>query len=286
MSDGIRESSGSFGERVAAAVGRTGPVCAGIDPSAELLRAWDLRDDCEGLRAFCAICVEAFAGTVGIIKPQVAFFERHGSAGMAELERLIATAHDVGLLVLADAKRGDIDSTAAAYADAWLGDGSPLAADAVTVHPYLGLAALAPCIELAGKTGRGVIVVTRSSNPEGRALQEATTAAGPSVEDTLLAEIAAWNGAPGVPLGTVGAVIGATLAPSAFALSQLNGVILAPGLGAQGATPDDVAARFAGCPAGSVLASTSRGLLSAGPGVASLRQAAVALQAELAPLTA
>ena len=76
-------------------------------------------------------------------------------------------------MVIADAKRGDIDSTAAAYADAWLGDASPLAGDAVTVHPYLGLGALAPCIELASKTGRGVIVVTRSSNPEGRALQEA-----------------------------------------------------------------------------------------------------------------
>jgi orotidine-5'-phosphate decarboxylase len=276
----------SFGQRVAEAVARTGSACAGVDPSADLLRAWELTDDCEGLRAFCGICVEALAGTVGIIKPQVAFFERHGSAGLAELERLIVDAHAAGLLVLADAKRGDIDSTAAAYADAWLGDGSPLAADAVTVHPYLGLAALAPCIELAGKTGRGVIVVTRSSNPEGRALQQALTAAGPSVEDTLLREISEWNGSPGVPLGTVGAVIGATLAPSSFALSQLNGVILAPGLGAQGATPADVAARFAGCARGSVLASTSRGLLAAGPGVASLRQAAAALQEDLAPLTA
>ncbi len=115
----------SFGDRVAAAVRSTGPLCAGIDPSSALLRSWGLSDDAPGLRAFCAICVEAFAGTVAVVKPQVAFFERHGSAGMAELERLIADATAAGLLVIADAKRGDIDSTAEAYADAWLGDAEP-----------------------------------------------------------------------------------------------------------------------------------------------------------------
>ena len=109
-----------------------------------------LTDDAKGLRAFCATCVEAFAGVVSVVKPQVAFFERHGAAGLAELERLIAEATAAGLIVIADAKRGDIDSTAAAYADAWLGEASPLAADAVTVHPYLGLGALAPLIRLGG----------------------------------------------------------------------------------------------------------------------------------------
>jgi orotidine-5'-phosphate decarboxylase len=246
-----------------------------------LLHAWELDDAPRGLRAFGRACIEGFAGTVGVVKPQVAFFERHGSAGMAELERLIADARDAGLVVIADAKRGDIDSTAAAYADAWLGEGSPLAADAVTVHPYLGLGALAPCVELAGKTGRGVIVVTRSSNPEGRPLQEAATASGASVEDVLLAEIAAWNTTPGIPTGTVGAVIGATLAPSSFALSQLGGVILAPGLGAQGAGPKDVAALFEGCAPGTILASSSRGLLRAGPDPEALRQAAHSIQSEL-----
>jgi orotidine-5'-phosphate decarboxylase len=186
--------------------------------------------------------------------------------------------------VLADAKRGDIDSTAAAYAEAWLAKASPLGADAVTVHPYLGLAALAPLIKTAGSTGRGVIVVTRSSNPEGRPLQEAVTRSGVSVEDTILAEIAEWNGSAGVPAGTVGAVIGATLEPSAFPLSQLGGVILAPGLGAQGATAQDVAARFAGAAPGSVLASTSRGLLAAGPKPADLRRAAADLSDELATI--
>ncbi len=208
----------SFGDRVAAAVARTGPLCAGIDPSAALLAKWGLSDDAKGLRSFCAACVEGFAGAVSVVKPQVAFFERHGSAGLAELERLIADAMAAGLIVIADAKRGDIDSTAAAYADAWLGEASPLSVDAVTAHPYLGLGALSPLVDLAAANGKGVLVVARSSNPEGRELQQAVTAAGPGVEDMLLGEIAELNGSPRIPTGTVGAVVGATLEPSVFAL--------------------------------------------------------------------
>ena len=274
----------SFGDRVAAAVRATGPLCAGIDPSASLLVSWGLTDDVTGLRAFCTRCVEAFAGVVPVIKPQVAFFERHGSAGMKELERLVAGATAAGLIVIADAKRGDIDSTAEAYADAWLGDASPLAADAVTAHPYLGLGALAPLVRLAARNGRGVLVVARSSNPEGRGLQQAVTSGGAAVEDMLLAEVAALNGSTGVPSGTVGAVIGATLEPSNFELSQLGGVILAPGLGAQGAGPADVAKRFAGCRPGTVLPSTSRGLLTTGPDPDDLRRSAQSLARELAVL--
>ena len=273
-----------FGDRVVAAVRATGPLCAGIDPSAALLNQWGLGDDPEGLRSFCRTCVEAFAGTVAVIKPQVAFFERHGSAGMAELERLIVEANAAGLIVIADAKRGDIDSTAEAYADAWLGAASPFAADAVTAHPYLGLGALAPLVRLAAANGRGVLVVARSSNPEGRGLQQAVTSEGSAVEDMLLAEIATLNGSPGIPSGTVGAVIGATLPPSAFPLSQLGGVILAPGLGAQGAGPADVAERFAGCRPGSVLPSSSRGLLGSGPDPDDLRRNAKSLARELAAL--
>jgi len=271
----------TFGDRVAAAVRATGPLCAGIDPSAELLKDWGLSDDADGLRTFGATCVEAFAGEVGVVKPQVAFFERHGAAGMAELERLVADARQAGLVVINDAKRGDIDTTAQAYADAWLGDASPLAADAVTVHAYLGLGALEPMVHLAARGGRGVIVVVRSSNPEGRSLQQAVTAGGASVEDAMLAEIAALNGSAEVPAGTVGAVIGATLPRSDFPLDQLRGVILAPGLGAQGAGPADVAARFAGCAPGSVLPSSSRGLLRHGPAADTLRSHARSLVREL-----
>jgi orotidine-5'-phosphate decarboxylase len=272
----------SFGERVEAAVESFGPLCVGVDPSPGLLEQWGLSDDATGLGAFCRTCVEAFGGAVGVIKPQVAFFERHGATGIAELERLIADAGAAGLIVIADAKRGDIDSTAEAYADAWLGSGSPLAADAVTVHAYLGLGALAPLVDRAGANGRGVLVVARSSNPEGRALQLASTAAGPSVEDMVLGEVAALNESADLPSGTVGAVVGATLPPSRFPLSQLGGIILAPGLGAQGAGPADVAARFAGCRRGGVLPSSSRGVLGHGPDPADLRREAVCLSRELA----
>jgi orotidine-5'-phosphate decarboxylase len=281
MSQGATQS---FGDRVAAAVKSHGPLCAGIDPSGALLAHWGLSDDADGLREFCRICVDAFAGTVGVIKAQVAFFERHGAGGMEVLERLSADASAAGLMLIADAKRGDIDTTSAAYADAWLREDSPLAADAVTAHPYLGLGALAPMVRLAADNARAVLVVTRSSNPEGRALQQATTAEGTAVEDMLLGEIAALNASPEIPAGTVGAVIGATLEASTFPLSQLRGVVLAPGLGTQGAGPADVAARFRDCEPGTVLPSASRALLNAGPDPNELRRHAEALGRELAAL--
>ncbi len=273
-----------FGERLAAAVGTTGPLCAGIDPSASLLAAWGLPDDATGLGEFGYRCVDAFADVVPVVKPQVAYFERHGSAGMAALESLVIAARAAGLLVITDAKRGDIGSTMEAYASAWLDDASPFAGDAVTAVAYLGLGALEPMVRLAGSTGRGVIVVVRSSNPEGRELQQARTGAGsgPSVEDMLLGQIGALNAGGTLPPGTVGAVVGATLAASDFDLATLGGPILAPGLGAQGATAGDVAALFGGCPPGSVVASSSRSLLVAGPDVVSLRKAAVAARDEVA----
>jgi orotidine-5'-phosphate decarboxylase len=271
-----QSAGGGFSNRVAAAVAGSGPLCAGIDPSDALLDQWGLTDDAEGVRSFGMRCVEAFAGIVPVVKPQVAFFERWGSAGMAALESVLAAARSAGLLVIADAKRGDIGNTMEAYASAWLEPDSPLCADAVTALPYMGLGALQPMFDLAAAHGRGVIVVVRSSNPEGRALQEALTAAGtgPSVEDTLLNEIAVLNHGGLLPAGTVGAVVGATLQPTRFRLAELGGTILAPGVGAQGATANQVSALFSGCPPGSVLASASRSLLAAGPGVADLASAA------------
>lgn len=272
-----------FAERAAAAIAATGPLCVGVDPSASLLAAWELPDDAGGVRTFGARCVEALAGAVPALKPQVAFFERHGSAGIAALESLIRDATDAGLLVVADAKRGDIGSTAEAYADAWLR--GPLAADAVTATPYLGLGALAPLVAAARATGRGVLVVVASSNPEGRELQEATTRGGETVESRLLAEIGELNRSGAE--GAVGAVVGATrgspgggTAPLATSLAAVGGVLLAPGLGAQGAAPADVATLFAACPRGSVLPTVSRALLAAGP--AGLRDAAGRLRDELA----
>ena len=281
---GDRGGEQGFAARVAAAVAATGPLCAGVDPSADLLAAWDLADDGAGVRRFGLRCVEAFAGVVPVIKPQVAFFERHGSGGVAALEAVLAEARTVGLLVLADAKRGDVGTTMEAYADTWLDPGSPLRADAVTASPYLGLGSIQPMIDLAGAHGRGVMVVARSSNPEGRRLQTALVdeGRGPSVEDMMLADIAILNGGARVPPGTVGAVIGATLAPSAFRLADLGGVILAPGLGAQGGTKAQVAALFAGCPVGSVLPSSSRTLLANGPDVKALASAAHATRDAMA----
>jgi orotidine-5'-phosphate decarboxylase len=286
-----RTDGPSFAVRVARAVSVTGPMCAGVDPSAGLLDAWGLPDDPSGLERFSLTCVEAFAGVVPVIKPQVAFFERHGSAGMAALESVVAAARAAGLLVICDAKRGDIGSTTAAYASAWLDPDSSLAGDAVTALPYMGLGSLRPLIDLAGHHGKGVIVVVRSSNPEGRALQEAVTdhGEGPSVEDLLLAQIAELNrgsGAGAVPGGTVGAVVGATLAPSSFPLPTLGGVVLAPGVGAQGGGSAEVAALFGGCPSGSVLASASRSILSAGPDVAPLAAAARRVRDEMAEVLA
>jgi len=281
MTGTMHEATGveGFASKVARAVAATGPLCAGIDPSAGLLDEWGLPASADGVRTFGLRCIEAFAGEVPVVKPQVAFFERWGAKGMAALEDVLVAGRDAGLLVIADAKRGDIGSTMAAYASAWLDPSSPLAADAVTVATYLGLGALQPALDLASTSGRGVIVVVRSSNPEGRSLQEARTqgtddTVGPAVEDMLLGEIAVCNHGGLATPGTVGAVIGATRAPSAFDLADLGGVILAPGLGAQGGTAEGAAALFAGCRPGSVLPSASRSILGAGPDVAGLRAAA------------
>jgi orotidine-5'-phosphate decarboxylase len=281
MEDGRRDEeedhmTDGFATRVAKAVAVTGPLCAGIDPSADLLADWGLPDSAVGLRTFGLTCVEAFTEVVPVVKPQVAFFERLGSAGLAALEDVLAACRDAGLLAIADAKRGDIGSTMEAYAAAWLDPTSPLAADAMTVTPYVGLGALQPAFDLAAAGGRGVIVVTRSSNPEGRALQTATTATGPAVEDQLLADIAALNDGGLAVAGTVGVVIGATLEPSAFDLADLGGVILAPGVGVQGGTARDVGRLFGACAPGTVLPSASRSLLAAGPDVSALREAAMA----------
>ncbi|HEY3943385.1 MAG TPA: orotidine-5'-phosphate decarboxylase [Acidimicrobiales bacterium] len=272
----------SFGERVVEAVAATGPLCVGVDPSRALLEGWGLGDDAPGLREFAQRCLDALAGVVPVIKPQVAFFERHGAAGLQVLAELMAGARERRLLVIADAKRADIGSTSAAYAEAWLSARSDLAADAVTAVPYLGLGALAPMAELAVANRRGLVVVVRSSNPEGRPIQEAVTSLGESVEDLLLGQVAAANAAEGRSVGSIGVVVGATLEPSRFDLGTLGGVVLAPGVGAQGAGASDVARLFGRCAPGTVLPSVSRSVLVNGPDVGRLRAAARTTLDELA----
>jgi orotidine-5'-phosphate decarboxylase len=257
-----------FGARLADAMGRRGPLCLGIDPHPELLRAWQLPEDPYGLARFCDVCVEAFAG-FAVVKPQVAFFEAYGSAGYAVLERTIAALREEGVLVLADAKRGDIGSTMAAYAAAWAGD-SPLAADAVTASPYLGFGALCPLLETAAARGRGVFVLAATSNPEGAAVQQAT-ANGRTVAQSIVDAVAAVNTTSAPEPGSVGVVVGAT-APDIPDLSRLGGPVLVPGVGAQGGRPEALGGLGSAAP-GHLLPVVSREVLRSGPDVATLRAA-------------
>jgi orotidine-5'-phosphate decarboxylase len=269
---------GGFGDRLADAVAVRGPLCPGIDPHPELLRSWGLTVDSDGLNRFSDACVAAFSG-FAIVKPQVAFFESHGSAGFAVLERTIAALRAEGVLVLADAKRGDIGSTMAAYAQAWVGQ-SPLAADAVTASPYLGFGSLDPLFDLAASNGRGVFVLAATSNPEGASVQRAHTE-GRSVAQSIVDAAAALNAASGEP-GSVGVVVGATLS-SPPDVSRLGGPVLVPGVGAQGGRPEGLR-DFGGARAGQLLPAVSREILRAGPDVSSLRAAAEKLRDAVAYL--
>ncbi|GAA3382792.1 orotidine-5'-phosphate decarboxylase [Cryptosporangium minutisporangium] len=261
-----------FGARLAKAVAERGPLCVGIDPHPGLLDAWELTRDADGVERFARTVVEALADRVAVLKPQSAFFERYGSRGIAVLERVIRDARAAGALVLNDVKRGDIGSTVEAYAGAYLDPASPLCGDALTASPYLGVGSLAPLIATARAHGNGVFVLALTSNPEGPSVQHAVAADGRTVAQTVLDEVASLN-AGYEPYGPVGVVVGATVGETGHDLSRVNGPFLAPGLGAQGAGPDDLRAVF-GNARGSVLPSVSREVLRAGPDMAALRSAA------------
>ncbi len=261
-----------FGPRLAEAVARRGPLCLGIDPHPELMRAWGLPTDAAGLRRFCETCVTAFAD-FAIVKPQVAFFEAYGAAGFAVLEHTFAALRDSGVLVLADAKRGDIGSTMAAYAQAWVGD-SPLAADAVTASPYLGFGSLQPLIETAIANDRGVFVLAATSNPEGASVQRADTG-GRTVAQSIVDAAAEVNRTAQARPGPIGVVVGATLAEPPD-VSALGGPVLVPGVGAQGGRPEALGG-LGGAQSGQLLPAVSREVLRAGPDVGALRSAAQAM---------
>jgi len=262
----------SFGARLHEAMATRGALCVGIDPHPALLADWDLPDTPTGLASFARTVVEALADRVAVLKPQSAFFERHGSRGIAVLEDTIASARRAGALVIVDAKRGDIGSTAAAYADAYLDPASPLAGDAVTASPYLGFGSLRPLLSAAAAHDRGVFVLAATSNPEGPSVQQARTADGRTVAQLILDEVAAANeGAE--PLGSVGVVVGATVRGVDHDLAKVNGPILAPGLGAQGGTPEDLRRVF-GDALGVVLPAYAREVLQNGPGIDALREGA------------
>jgi orotidine-5'-phosphate decarboxylase len=274
-------SRAPFGERLAAARAEKGSLCVGIDPHPALLDTWGLTDSPEGLERFSLSVLDAVGPVSAALKPQVALYERHGSRGLAVLEMLLGRAADAGVLTIADAKRGDIGSTMQAYAEAWLGEGRPLAADAVTLNPYLGFESLRPALDLAAATGRGVFVLALTSNPEGRSVQHVGGHA--SVARSVARAAAAENAGPRP--GHVGLVVGATVGDAArtlgLGLAGLNGPILAPGVGAQGAGPRELRDAF-GDALPFVLPTSSRAILAAGPGVSALRDAAERTRDELA----
>ena len=274
----------TFATRFAAVRSGYGPLAWGLDPSGPILDVWGLGDTPDGLDRFADITLEAASGTVGLVKLQAAFYERHGWQGFRTLQRLISEAHSGGLLVIVDAKRGDVGTTNDAYAEAYLGADAPLGADALTVHPYLGLDAMGTFVSRADEAGSCLLVVTRSSNPEGRKVQSASTLSGRTVEEDLLVAIGELNArlAPG-EIGPIGAVVGPTHLDPTLDLVAPHGIFLAPGVGVQGATPADVAEVFAACP-DRVIPSASRSLLVVGPNVARLRDVAGRLATEFCEL--
>jgi orotidine-5'-phosphate decarboxylase len=280
-----------FGARLATAVAERGPLCVGIDPHAALLIDWGVGDSLDGLRRFTDTVVDALAPSVAVLKPQMAFYERFGSRGVAVLEEAVGRARGAGALVLLDAKRGDIGSTMAAYAD-YLRDDHPMQVDAMTVSPYLGPESLEPARRSAARFGGGLFVLARTSNPDAGALQHAVVGEGRSVAQAVVDTVRGWNtpdwvvGDPlpsiadvrdtasawGAMTGSFGVVVGATLDRLDVDLDSLGGPILAPGLGAQGGSPADLRRLFGEHRA--VLPTVSRDVLSAGPDASALRAAA------------
>jgi orotidine-5'-phosphate decarboxylase len=262
----------TFGARLHAAVAKRGPLCVGLDPHSVLLSRWGLDDDVAGLERFSRTVVDALGDLIAVVKPQSAFYERFGSPGIAVLESTIRHLRSAGTLVLLDVKRGDIGSTAQAYADAYLDPSSPMYVDAITATPYLGFGTLRPMIDTALRHGGGVFALALTSNPEGPALQHARTSDGRTVAQLVIDEISQVN-AGAYPLGSVGAVIGATIGPTLHDFTSINGPILAPGIGAQGGSLADLQ-RIFGADLSRVLPSASREVLAAGPDPAALRSAA------------
>lgn len=278
----------TFGSRLRAAVQEHGPLCVGIDPHPRLLAAWGLPTTVAGLEQFAMTCVEALPGSVAAVKPQSAFFERFGSAGIAVLERTLAALRDRGTLSILDIKRGDIGSTMDAYAQAYLSDEGPLRADAITVSPFLGYGSLRPALDAATQHGRGVFVLALTSNPDGPSVQHAQLD-GRSVAAAVVAGVAADNSAAAAAhdLGSIGLVVGATVQDAVqrlgIDLAAANAPLLAPGVGAQGAGAEDLRTVF-GAALPHVLASSSRAVLRAGPDVSALRAAARRSADEVAAL--
>lgn len=248
-----------FGARVRAALDARGPLCVGVDPHPALLGAWGLTDDPDGLERFALTVVDALADRVAVLKPQSAFFERHGSRGIAVLERVIAAARAAGALVVLDGKRGDIGSTARAYAEAYL-EGEPPRADALTVNPYLGRESVEPYLAAARRNNTGIFVLVKTSNA-GADVQDVVLKDGQAMWHHVASLVAEWGEdlVGEVGLSSVGAVVGATHPRAVAEARRLmpQSVILLPGVGAQGGAVEDLVRAFQSGPA-SALVNASR----------------------------
>ncbi|MBJ6759511.1 orotidine-5'-phosphate decarboxylase [Myxococcaceae bacterium JPH2] len=264
----------SFAQRFALLAAQRSPFCLGIDPSRDLLARWGLPDTVQGLGDFCERLADAVGPRVAVVKPQSAFFERHGPGGLQVLQRLLVRFKQEGALTLLDVKRGDIGSTMDAYAEALFGAGSPYDVDAATFTAYLGLGALAKTVERARAHGACAFVVVRSSNPEGVGLQSALDSEGRTVAQALADGIRAFNTQAGPDALPVGAVMGATLPEGDRAVVERLGgaLLLTPGIGSQGAGFGDLPRLFAGRER-QVIPTAARSVLEAGPDAASLRKA-------------
>lgn len=249
-----------FADRLVDMTDRYGPLCVGIDPHAGRIPAFFGGDTPDGLAHWGEAVVSAVAGTVGIVKPQAGLFERHGWRGMRALARVCDVARAAGLIVLMDAKRGDIGSTAEGYAEAYLSDHAPFACDALTVNPYLGVETLEPYVRAAERSGKGVIVLARTSNPGAADFQLRPLDGAPLYHRVVEAlaplspRLAGGTGWSGLML-----VTGATGPEEAKALRQLapEALFLVPGYGAQGGAAEDAVAGFIGGRGGCVNASRS-----------------------------
>jgi orotidine-5'-phosphate decarboxylase len=268
----------SFGDRLLGAFTAWGRLCVGIDPHASLLDLWGLDDSADGVREFGLRVVDAAAGRAGIVKPQVAFYERHGAAGYVALERVLAEARDAGLIVIADVKRGDIGTSVDAYGEAWLRPGSGLESDAMTISAYQGLGSIESVMRRADAAGKGLFVLSATSNPEAAAIQRAvlqqSSREGSTVAGAICSGVAEWNAAhedaADRQMGSIGVVLGATVDLAASGIdtsadpAQPTLPVLAPGFGHQGADVRDLDAIYGSLAAG-VIVSESRSLLGEGP---------------------
>lgn len=272
----------SFADRLHAAVERAGNPCVvGLDPHLALLPdefavardpAASRSERARAIGDFLCGIVEVAGGRVPAVKPQSAFFEVFGADGVAEFERVVAASKDAGLLVVGDVKRGDIGSTAAAYAQAFLrgveGQDPRTLCDSITVNPYLGSDSVAPIIDECAATGGGMYVLVRTSNPSSAEFQALETGGeGVHLSDRVAEAVRRWGDGLVGECGwsSVGAVVGATHPAELARLRELmpRTPLLLPGYGAQGAGASDIVGGFKGGLHGA-LVNSSRGILFAG----------------------